>query len=105
MGYTIKKFKDKVNIKTYDDALSSFISTWVLRLVVLLENGIAIKSHLTGGADSRTVFTILKKAIDISERIDTPPIYFSSTSDKSTPQALPTSRITALAFNFPKVII
>lgn len=65
-GYFIENIKRIRYFHSYAEGLSVFISTWIARLVGLLNNKINIESDLTGGADSRTVFALLKKAAELS---------------------------------------
>ncbi|WP_058369959.1 hypothetical protein [Psychrobacter sp. ENNN9_III] len=74
-GCTLKISKSECSIErikrlnvfsSYEEGLSLFIGTWTARLQGLLESNIHIISDLTGGADSRAVFTLLKKAKDLS---------------------------------------
>ncbi len=63
-GYSIEKNLEKEVFRSYEEGLSVFIGTWIARLAGLLNSGIEIQSDLTGGADSRTVFTILREAAE-----------------------------------------
>lgn len=65
-GYAIEVLKKNDEFKTYQEGLTCFIETWIARLSGLLKNGIYVRSDLTGGADSRTVFSLLKRAAEIS---------------------------------------
>ncbi len=83
-GYSIEKIPSSISFKTYEEGLSTYIGTWVARLEGLLNNGLSLQSDLTGGADSRTVFTLLKKAAEYSESDDKLPVLRSSSTSNNT---------------------
>lgn len=71
LGHTLSIGNDGVSLinsqiidrkETYKDALHHFLNLWVSRFETLLSKNILIKSDLTGGLDSRAVFSILQKA-------------------------------------------
>jgi len=64
--YSIERNKRLNTFSTYEQGLSLFIDTWISRLRGLLDSNIHIISDLTGGADSRAVYTLVKKAKDLS---------------------------------------
>lgn len=76
-GYAVEKNLEKHPFKSYQEGLSVFIGTWVARLAGLLKSGIEVQSDLTGGADSRTVFTILREAAELCIGRENPPLFRS----------------------------
>lgn len=54
----------------YDAALSDLISTWGDRILTIAEGGMAICADLSGGVDSRTVFSVIHRALQQSGRLD-----------------------------------
>lgn len=79
-GYSISKLPRSVEFDSYEEGLSLFIRTWVARLSGLLDHGLNIQSDLTGGADSRTVFAILKKATELSKNKENLPSFRSGST-------------------------
>lgn len=74
LGARLTISKSKLSIQPYDthrpfnnyeQGLSFYLSTWIARIGGWLKNGVQIKSDLTGGADSRAVFTLLHKACEV----------------------------------------
>ncbi len=80
-SYMIKKIENKFEIDSYKQGLSSFISVWTARLAGLIKYGIDIQSDLTGGIDSRTVFTVLKKATEMLEEDAKSPVLRSGATN------------------------
>ena len=80
-GYVINKHKNRKVFDTYEEGLAFFIRTWIARLAGLLNNDIEIQSDLTGGADSRTVFSILKHAYDITNKYESKLSFRSGATD------------------------
>lgn len=78
-GYSIGKLTKVKEPTTYEESLSLYIGTWIARLAGLLTNGIKVQSDLTGGADSRTVFALLKKAAEKSMNANNVPVLRSGT--------------------------
>lgn len=99
-SYTIEKNQNKSNFKSYEEGLSIFIGTWIARLTGLLNNGINLKSDLTGGADSRTVFTLLKKAVENSIEVNNLPVISSGSTPNNTIDLEIATKI-ARKYNFP----
>lgn len=83
-GYCIEEIPIDISFKSYEEGLSTYIGTWIARLEGLLNNGLSLQSDLTGGADSRTVFTLLKKAAESSVNIDNLPVLRSSSTLNNT---------------------
>lgn len=73
--------KPDIIISSYEEGLKLFISTWISRLAGLIESGVEIQSDLTGGADSRTVFALLTKAVEVAGASEKPKIRSGSTPD------------------------
>ena len=51
-----------MNFESYELGLTNFINIWISRFITLLRNNVNIRADLTGGADSRTIFALLKNA-------------------------------------------
>lgn len=83
-GYSIQSIKKETIFKSYEEGLSVFIGTWIARLSGLFNNGIEVQSDLTGGADSRTVFTFLKKAAEETIEKDNQPLLRSGSTPTNT---------------------
>lgn len=83
-SYSIEKIKKNRSFDSYEEGLSIFIGTWIARLAGLLSNGMHVQSDLTGGADSRTVFTFLKKAAEESIHANNLPILRSGSTPSNT---------------------
>ncbi|MGP5548345.1 hypothetical protein [Psychrobacter alimentarius] len=83
-GYSIQSIKKETVFKNYEEGLSVFIGMWIARLTGLLNSGIEVRSDLTGGADSRTVFTFLKKAAEESVEKENRPLLHSSSTPNNT---------------------
>lgn len=66
-NFKLTDIKNTTIFYSYRDGLLNFINVWVSRLSGLLNNGVEIQSDLTGGADSRTVFSLLKKSYEFVE--------------------------------------
>ncbi len=98
-GYTINKIENNTKFKSYRDGLSSFISTWTARLAGLINNGIDIQSDLTGGLDSRTVFTVLKTATELITDSKRLPVLRSGATEDN--KDLKIATVIAEAYGFP----
>lgn len=83
-GYSIEKNLKKEVFGSYQEGLSVFIGTWVARLAGLLNCGIEVQSDLTGGADSRTVFTILREAAELCVDKENSPLFRSGLASNNT---------------------
>lgn len=83
-GYSIQSIKRETVFKTYEEGLSVFIGIWIARLSGLFNNGVEVQSDLTGGADSRTVFTFLKKAAEETTERGNHPLLRSKSAPNNT---------------------
>lgn len=83
-GYSLERKKIELEHNNYEDSLSIFVNTWISRLSGLLKNGLDIHSDLTGGADSRTVFTLLNKSNKLcKEKVNPPSLRTKITTGES----------------------
>ncbi|MDE0490143.1 hypothetical protein NK638_01070 [Psychrobacter sp. A3] len=98
--YSIEKIEKTRSFDSYEEGLSIFIGTWIARLAGLLNHGINIKADLTGGADSRTVFTFLKKAAEKTIRANNIPVLRSGSTPSNTTDLEIATKI-ANIYNFP----
>lgn len=97
--YMIEKLENNTKFKSYRDGLSLFISIWTSRLAGLINNGIDIQSDLTGGLDSRTVFTVLKTATElVKDSVQIPVLRSGATEDN---KDLEIATIIAGTYGFP----
>lgn len=63
-GYSFIEIANDLSFDSYELGLTNFIIIWISRFSSLLRNNINIRADLTGGADSRTIFTLLKNAAE-----------------------------------------
>lgn len=83
-SYSIEKLNRTIAFNGYEEGLSIFIRTWIARLVGLLDNGFNVQSDLTGGADSRTVFAMLKYAVEKAKVGNNLPSFRSGSTENNT---------------------
>lgn len=98
-NHSIQKIEKVEKFNSYEEGLSLFIGTWVARLAGLLNHGINVQSDLTGGADSRTVFTLLKKAAESPNNNNLPMLRSGTTPNNTIDLEIATD--IADFYNFP----
>nr|WP_138918264.1 hypothetical protein [Paracoccus sp. TRP] len=55
---------------SYETALSDLLAIWGGRIMTILDGGMAIRADLTGGVDSRTVFSVILHTLQMTGRCD-----------------------------------